>query len=309
MMRMANMNGTSVTTISGDRARIESDMQMQSRMVRVFARGMGPTADIVRLDEDKVYQLDLKKKQYTEESLAERRARMQQALDQASKAQPPVAGVDESRCEWSAPKADLKRSGERTSIAGMDAERVTVTATQSCTDKQSGAVCEFGIALDQWLTPKFAGGDEALGFSTAYAQKMGFDSREGLRRAAALFGKYQGMWTELTTKMRDVQGYPLKSTFALVVGGPQCQGANQNAQASSDSSGTAPVGGIAGRIAGSLFKKKGQQEQSAASTPPQQINGLTPILTVTSELLSVKQDAAPATAFEIPAGFSKVTPQ
>jgi hypothetical protein len=308
LMRMANMSGTTVTTISGDRARIESDLQMQSRVVRMFARGMGPTADLVRLDQDKVYQLDVKKKQYSEQSLAEQRAQMQAALEQASKAQPPVGGVDQSQCEWSPPKADVKRSGERATFAGMDAERITITATQSCRDKNSGAVCDFGLALDQWVAPKFGGADEVQKFSAAYAQKMGFDSREGLRRAEALFGKYKDMWNEVAKRTRDVQGHPVRSTFGLVVGGPQCAGANQGAQPAS-SPGASTPGGIAGRIAGGLFKKRGGEEQAPAAAPALQVNGLTPILTVTSELTSVKQEAAPADLFEVPADFRKVDRQ
>ena len=64
VMSMANMNGTTTTVISGKKGRIETDVQMQSRMVRMLARGAsGPKADVVRLDEDKVYALDLKKKE------------------------------------------------------------------------------------------------------------------------------------------------------------------------------------------------------------------------------------------------------
>src|SRR5262249_34487394 len=63
VMAMANMTGTSVTSISGDKAHMQHDVQMQSRMMRMFARGIGPTGEIVRLDQDKVFELDLKKKE------------------------------------------------------------------------------------------------------------------------------------------------------------------------------------------------------------------------------------------------------
>src|SRR5262245_4283146 len=193
LMSVGNMSGTSTTTIAGDRARIESDLQMQSRLVRMFAHGAGgPSASIIRLDQDKVYALDLKKKQYTEESLADQRAHLQAALEQSAKAQPPAGGIDQSQCEWTEPKSDVKRPGEHSSIAGMDAEHVIITASQGCKDKKSGAVCEFGLIFDAWLTPEFAGGDDALKFYQAYAKKMGFDAefaKEGMRRAESLFSK------------------------------------------------------------------------------------------------------------------------
>src|SRR5688572_19928859 len=72
-LAMANMTGTTVTSIADDKSRTESDMKMQSRLVRMFARGIGQSTEIVRLDQDKVYQLNAKKKQFTETSLAEQR--------------------------------------------------------------------------------------------------------------------------------------------------------------------------------------------------------------------------------------------
>ena len=146
MMSMANMSGRSVTTISGKRARTESDLQMQSRLVRMFTPD-GPTAEIVRLEEDKVYELQLKKKRYTESSLAERRAQIQKVMEQQRQAQAQQqqtgSGVDESQCEWLPPKVDVQRTGERSTIAGFDAERVTVSAVQSCKVKDSDQVCDF----------------------------------------------------------------------------------------------------------------------------------------------------------------------
>ena len=322
VLSMANMSGTTTTTISGDKARMESDLQMQSRMVRMFAR-MGPTADIVRLDQDKVLQLDLKKKQYSEFTFEQRRAQMQAAMEQSHKAQPPVAGVNESDCEWTDPKADVKRTGERSNIAGMSAERVTITASQGCRDKKTGSVCEFGLLLDEWISPEFIGGDTARKFYTAYGQKMGLDAafaRDGAQRAETLFKRYKGIWSEVATKMKDVKGYPIKSSFALAVGGPQCQSTQQSTQtaqnggdSSTPSSSPAPTdaAGVANKIVGSIFNRKraaqqAQTDQSAAAQPAMTVNGMVPLLTVTSELISVSQDAAPPSAFEPPADFKKV---
>src|SRR3984893_19227874 len=66
-MAFGNMSGTTKTTISGDKSRSDSDIRMQSKIVRFLARNaMGPSADIVRLDEDKIYHLNINKKEYTE---------------------------------------------------------------------------------------------------------------------------------------------------------------------------------------------------------------------------------------------------
>src|ERR1044071_7311608 len=178
MMKMANMSGTTSTTIAGDRARTESNMQFESGLMRSFARGAGgPHVEIVRLDQDKIYSLDPKKKTYTETTFADMKAKMQQAMDamnksQASQAQA-TSGVDESQCEWSDPKSEVKRTGERVLIAGYQAEHVTVTATQACTDKKTGQVCEFGLALDQYVAPDYQASAEAQAYQRAYAEKLG----------------------------------------------------------------------------------------------------------------------------------------
>lgn len=58
LMRMANMNGTTTTRISGQRARTESELRFESGVMRTFARGAGESTEIVRLDQDKLYSVD-----------------------------------------------------------------------------------------------------------------------------------------------------------------------------------------------------------------------------------------------------------
>ena len=122
LMKMANMSGTTRTIIAADRARTESNLQFESGMMRTLARGAGQSTEIVRLDQDKVYTLDPSEKTYTETTLAELRAQLDKAMDQAGQAQATqigtASGVDDSQCEWSDPKADVQRTGEKASIAG-----------------------------------------------------------------------------------------------------------------------------------------------------------------------------------------------
>src|SRR6185503_2232683 len=137
LMSMANMSTQTTTRIAGNRSRVDSTMHADSGVVRLFVGG--PTADIVLLDQDTSYHLDLKKKRYTQTSLAEQRARMEQAMAQTQQAQQSqrqsASGVDETQCVWSEPKASVRKSGEKALVATYEAERVTITATQACTDK------------------------------------------------------------------------------------------------------------------------------------------------------------------------------
>src|SRR5687767_2610089 len=129
LMKMANMSRTTTTMISGQRARTDSNLQFESGLMRTFARGIGgDSTEIVRLDQDKMYSIDNKKKTYTETTFAETRAQMEKISKQMQEAQAQqqqgTSGVDESQCEWSEPKSEVIRSGEKASIAGYQAERV-----------------------------------------------------------------------------------------------------------------------------------------------------------------------------------------
>ncbi len=321
LMKMVNMSGTTVTTIAGDRARTDSNLQFESGMMRTLARGAGQSGEIVRLDQDKIYSLDPSKKTYTETTFAEQRAQMQQAMQQTQEGQASqqaaASGVDESECEWSEPQADVKKTGETASIGGFQAERVSIVATQSCKNKQTGEVCDFGLSLEQWLAPDFDAGSEVLAYQRAYAEKMGLDaaaSRDFAERAEAMFGRYDAMWKQVAAKMGDMQGYPVKSSFGLGIGGAQCQSVQQ-AQSSSGDSGNAAanigeaLGGALGGAIGGMFGKK---KKDAAPPPAQPAvapaampGGLVPFMTVSTELISVNRNAVNPQTFEVPAGFKK----
>ena len=217
LMSAGNMSGTTKTTISGERSRTDSDIQLQSRIVRMLAHGaVGPTAEIVRLDADKIDRLDLNRKQYTEQTFEEMRARLQQALDKAQEkdkdskdpgSQEGQKPLDDSKCEWLDPKVDVRRSGEKATYAGYAAERLTITASQPCKDKETGAICEVALSLDEWLAPSLSANTETEKFHRAYAQKLGLDLTSGHggygggadinQRAQAMFGRYQGIWSQM----------------------------------------------------------------------------------------------------------------
>src|SRR5262249_32934109 len=130
-MAVGNMSGKSKTAISGTRSRTDMDIQLQSKLVKFFARGaLGPSAEIVLLDADKSYRLNLNKKEYTETSLADIRSRAQKPQDGDTDKRREPAPIDDSKCEWLDPKADVKRTGEKTTVAGFQAEHLIITAEQ-----------------------------------------------------------------------------------------------------------------------------------------------------------------------------------
>ena len=277
---------------------------MQSALLRMMARNTGPRIEIVRLDRGTIDRLNVPKKEYTEESFADMRQQMQQFAARSGGAggaggadaqqnQNP-GGIDDSHCAWSDPKAEAKRTGETSTIAGFEAERLTLRASQACSDPQTGQVCEFVLTLDQWLAPKFQNSGEALKYQQAYAQALGLgttatNSRDIAERAQAMFGRYKGIWSELAAKSAEMKGYPMKTSFSLAIGGPQCK-STQDSQSSpsSASSGQSTAGAPANQSSGS----------SAPPTSP----GRRPRRSATSLRASSERARAP----ETPAGFGRL---
>jgi hypothetical protein len=334
-MAFGNMTGTAKTAISGTRSRTDTDIQLQSKLVKFFARNaVGPSAEIVLLDADKQYRLNLNKKEYTETSFEELRARAQNAQndnagEDADKRRQPSA-IDDSKCEWLDPKADVKRTGEKTTVAGFQAEHVVITAEQPCKDKETGAICEIALTIDEWLAAGFSANEEVQRYHKAYAQKMGLDAatlQDASNRAQAMFARYKGVWTQVLSKLQGVKGYPVRSAFVLGIGGDQCKQAQnaQQEQANGGDSSTGPgsSGASSGDAAsqaiaklGSLFHRKkddsadqGADRSAQPASPPPPVagpSGTINIVTISSELVSVSNASIPAAAFAVPPDFKKV---
>lgn len=351
-MSFADMSGTTRTAISGNRSRTDSDVVMQSKLVRFLARGAaGPTAEIVLLDSDKLYRLNMNRKEYSEQSFEDLRNNMQKALqggkgESAEQRQQPSA-IDQSRCDWLPPKSDVKKTGAKATVAGYEAEEVLITAEQPCKDKESGSICEIALSVDEWLAASFSTNDEVAKYHKAYAQKLGLDSatlsQDASDRAKAMFSQYKGVWEDIATKLQGVKGYPVRSSFSLGIGGDQCKqaqsareqaGDNGSGAAASASSGgssapaTSPadIANQVGAKLGSLFHRKKDDSQTAASNqgtqnPPGTASaapsapampaatgpsGTIPLMTISSELISVSTAPIPANTFDVPADFKKV---
>jgi hypothetical protein len=320
-MAFGNMSGTSRTLISGNKSRTDSDIKMQSKIVGFLARNaVGPSAEIILLEQDKLYHLNINKKQYTETSFEQMRAQLQKASDQMNSADPKrqPSAIDQSKCEWLPPKADVRKTGEKAQFAGYDSERVIITASQPCRDKDTGSICEVALVLDQWLSAGFAENAEAQKFYAAYAAKVGIDpsnSQDVSQRAKALFSQYKDIWTQIAAKMQNVKGYPVKTSFTLALGGAQCKSSNaEQAQPSQDtgSSGSpsAFAGAVAGKLGGLFHKKKDDTAAPAAQPPPAVAPVALPpgdvaLMTVSSQLVSVSTNGASPDAFIVPADFKK----
>ncbi|HEY3809684.1 MAG TPA: hypothetical protein VGL50_07090 [Steroidobacteraceae bacterium] len=326
------MEGKSSTAISGDRARTEQQTQFKSRLLRALAKGSNVnTVRIVRLDAETIDEIDVTKQQYTEQTFQQMRDQMQRAMQSAQnspqeqKEAPSGAPVDDSKCQWSPPKTEVKQSGEHASIAGADAARNTITVTTTCTDSTKGTSCDFVFLLDEWLAADVPGSAETRAFYAAYAQKLNLSGvlADNLQtNSPAVFNRYQNGWGEALKQAGTLKGVPMKTVFVMQFGGPQCKdnssgsgssgGSDSTASGSSSSSGsslpTAPSAAISG-AAMSLFNKmhkKDDSQQQQQQAAPQAAPGMVQMFQMSTETTGISIDSIPGGAFQVPAGYKKV---
>jgi len=322
------MEGKSTTAISGDRARTERQSQFKSKLLRALAKGSSTdTISIIRLDAERIDDIDTANKQYTETTFQERRDAAARAVQGAQNAKPAAqqqapsgAPVDDSKCEWSPAKVELKQTGEHGSFAGADASRATITVTQTCTDKTKGTSCDFVFVLDQWLAADIPGTLETREFWRKYAQKMNLSgqSAENMQMSSqAVFDRYKQGWGEALKQAGSLKGYPVKSVFAMQFGGPRCKddsgsgsssggssGSGSDDSASSNTVPTSPGAAVSSAAMGLFNKLHKKQEAPPPAEAP--APGMVQLFQMSTETVAMRTDSIPGAVFEVPAGYRKV---
>jgi hypothetical protein len=319
------MEGHSSTAISGNKSRTEQQTQFKSRLLRALAKSANTnTVRIVRLDAEVVDEIDVANKQYSEVTFQQMRdattKALQDAQSQPARQQqeaPSGAPVDDSKCQWSPPRSELKQSGEHASIAGTDTSRATITVTTTCTDPTKGTSCDFVFVMDEWLAADVPGTAETREFWRNYARKVGLtgDVNELQGNSQAVFNRYKSGWGEAMKQAGSLKGFPLKTVAAMQFGGPQCKDDSSNTggsnAGSSDSSSassvpTSPSAAIGSAALGLFSKmhKKDDSQQTAAAAPV--APGMVQMFQMSTQTVAIRSDSIPAGTFEVPAGFKRV---
>ncbi|HEV7613253.1 MAG TPA: hypothetical protein VGO37_15335 [Steroidobacteraceae bacterium] len=339
---MIRTHGSSTTNIAADKKREDTESHCEGMLSLVCGNVRG--GEIVRLDRGLTWKLEPEKKSYREdlfatpEDLAQMRAKMQARLEKmrscpvSQKQQP----IDKSKCEMSPPKIDVRKTDDKMSIAGHDAQRTLATLTETCTNRDTGEVCDTVVAVDLWLTQdKISGAGDRRAFDQAYARKLGLDDAQGALRGefAKFLAPYQSQIKQLTDKSSDLKGQPLKTTLRVMMGGAQC-GSTAKMKESGSASGNAPSGPAAnpmnnvaqagkalGSALGGLFhKKKADDAQAPASSaaPPDvaaaagatdPYSQYAQMAAFTTETVTINTDAVPAERFEVPTDWKKEVPR
>jgi len=269
------------------------------------------TGQIIDISEEKIYDLDLKKKTVRVTTFAELRRRMEEsqkkAADDAKKQQPAEAKpqpTDEKQMEID---FDVKNTGQKKTINGFDTHEVVMTITV----RQKGQTLEQGGGLvmtsDMWMTPKIAAMKEISDFDRRYYEKLYGPmivgaSAEQVASAMAVYPMLKPAMGKMTTEGARLDGTPIQTTTTVdsVKSADEIaqEKAQQQQQNSDDTKQAAQggVGGLAGRFASRMVAKKvsGDDANKPRAT----------FMTLNNEVLKVTTDVgAPDVA--VPAGFKE----
>jgi len=251
---------------------------------------------IVDLSEEKVYDLDAKKKQYTVTTFDELRRRMREAEErakkQAEKEEPAQKGEAQKPAKEYEIDFSVKDSGQRKQIAGYDARNTIVTITvreKNRTLEESGGLV---MTSDMWLGPQIPQMKEFAEFDLKYWKQlqgpqsatMSAEQMSMVLATMPLIGKAMERMQKEGDKLTGT-ALDTTTTFEAVLSKDQLT----EAQAQQQQSGGG--GGLGGMLAKKLMKKEPPKERST-------------VLTMYHQILEVSTTVAPAD-LAIPADYKE----
>jgi hypothetical protein len=247
---------------------------------------------IVDLAEEKVYDLDVKKKTYKVKTFEQIRQEIREAREKAEKDAKQGGGEQpgETGRELEV-DFDVKETGQKKAIAGHDTREVIVTITLREKDKtleQSGGMV---ITQDMWLAPRIAAMKEITDFEIRYAKKLDAAGAAGMSmdQLAAALAMYPGLQKGLARMQAEsakLDGTPLETVMVV----KSVKSPEQMSQAKDEESGSGS--GLGGMLARRMMKKKQDPSAGAEST----------VMTITHQVLSVGTSVTPNDV-QVPADF------
>jgi len=266
------------------------------------------TGQIVDLGEEKIYDLDIKKKTYRVTTFADFRRRMEEAQRKAEeearkqpaqeKTEPAPQQKDPNQKEIEV-DFNVKETGAKKAINGFDTREVVMTVAL----REKGKTLEEngGLVLtsNMWLAPRVEAMKEIVEFDLRYAKQLAGPVVMGAspEEMASVIAMYPGT-KEAISRMRaesvNLDGTAILTSVTIdaVKSAEQMAQEQKQSEQSSSSSGGGGVSGLIGGFAKRAVVKK---------EPPK---SRVTFLTTTNEVLKVATDVSEADV-AIPSGFKE----
>jgi len=311
--QLAGALGRVVNIFGGKAAREGITTSTAVKGNRMMTTSGDNTGQIIDLAEEKVYNLDLRKKSYTVITFADMRRQMEEAqkraAEEAKKEQPADAKQDPNAKQYDV-DFEVKNTGEKKDVNGFSTSQSIMTITvreKGKTLQQSGGVV---LTTDMWMTPAIPAMKEVSDFRMKYFEKvygMMFEgaSPQDMASAMAMYPQMKPALEKMAAEARKLQGTPVQTTMTVdaVQSAEQLAASANGSSSDSKASGnSAPpsVGGLAGRFAARMARKKDDEKPAEAAGPKDRAT----VITSTFEVLKVSTSVS-ADEVAIPAGFKE----
>jgi hypothetical protein len=255
------------------------------------------TGTIIDLSEEKVYDLDMRKKTYTVTTFDELRRRMREAEEkaekQAQKEEPQTGQKEEPQKPQKEYEFDfdVKDTGEKKQVAGYDTHETIATLTIHEKGKTLEDAGGMVMTSDMWLGPQIPQMKELADFNLKYAKQLEGPQTEAIsaEQMAAVLKMFPLIGKGMARLQKDndkLSGTPLETTltFETVKSKEQLDAEQKQ---SADSGG----GGIRGMLAKKMMKKSESKPRAT-------------VMTTHTEVLEVSTSVLPAD-LAVPADFKE----
>ncbi len=270
------------------------------------------TAQIVDLTEEKIYELDLRRKTYKVTTFEEMRQRMREAEAKARESAARESGRTDEKPQQTDGKEmevdfDIKNTGQTKSINGFDTRQVVATITvheKGRKIEDSGGIV---MTVDTWLT-KAVSLKEIADFERRYFEKLaGPVSAADAQQMATAMAMFPGLKEAFARLSReDFDGTAIQTTTTV----DAVKSAEQMKQEASESGSSAsareePNPLSVGGAIGGFMRRRQQQKQAEAPAAAANANpARSTFMTINNEVLKIATNVTAADV-ALPAGFKE----
>ncbi len=255
---------------------------------------------VIDLAKETITEIHLKNKTYSVITFAEMKQAMERMIQKASEGKGQDADLNF--------KVDIKDTGERKSINGLDTRQVILTLEMEGKNQKSDSEGSLVVTSDMWMAPSVPGYAEVRQFHLRMAEKMAwtpgsrgmFQGNSDMARALA------GLQKE-AVKLEGIAVVQITKIGGAATGQPDQPQPEAEASKSEESS-KPSVGGAIGRLGGlggfGRKKKQPEPEQNAPQAAPQR--GAASLIEMTTESSGFSTASIDVSRFDVPAGFRQV---
>jgi hypothetical protein len=305
--------------ISGDKECTKGTTKYSGKFSSLMNKAAKEATSITRLDKELIWNLDSDKKTYTELTFEQMRQMMESMGSLGGILNQAKADSLRKAMEKLSSTVEVNKTGEKKTISGLECERVILTLRSEITDTMGNVTDTTWVKNDLWMVPIDKVPSELRNFDLKMAEKLGFAEGGPM---AGLLNQYADAMKKLQEKLKELNGYPLASTFSIVTTThaqdnakpeDQVKDTTQQQTAQEEESQTtekkdvkSALGGLFKKKAKEETKKKEEQKQKEEQEKAQSQPGPKTVLEMTTETQSISTSGVDASLFEIPAGYKKV---